>query len=66
MIILIITAIITLFFLILLLAICFFDLGYISKELVLYSIKKQKKADKQRADKQLELVKKIIADKLKL
>ena len=41
--------------LIALIAICFFDLGYIAKELVLYAIRKSKKADEQ-----LELAKKII------
>lgn len=38
-----------------LISICFFDLGYISKELVLYFIRKSKKADDQ-----LELARKII------
>ena len=36
-------------------AICFFDFGYISKELVLYYIRKSKKADEQ-----LQLARKII------
>ena len=35
--------------------ICFFDLGYIAKELVLYKIRKSKKVDEQ-----LDLARKII------
>ena len=50
----IITAVITLF-MVVLMAICFFNLGYISKELVLYAVMKSKKADEQ-----LELARKII------
>ena len=48
------TAVITIF-MIILMAVCFFDLGFISKELVLYWIRKSKKADEQ-----LELARKII------
>ena len=48
------TAMTTLILLVLI-AICFFDFGYVSKELVLYFIRKSKKADEQ-----LELARKII------
>jgi len=39
-------------------AICFFDLGYIAKELTLYWVRRLKKADEQ-----LEIARKIIHDK---
>ena len=54
MIILIVTAIITIILLVLI-SVCFFDLGYIAKELVLYKIRKSKQADEQ-----LESARKII------
>ena len=54
MITIIFTAFMTIIMLVLI-AICFFDLGYITKELLLYVIKKSKKSDEQ-----AELVRKII------
>jgi len=54
MITIIFTAFMTIILLVLI-AICFFDLGYITKELLLYVIKKSKKPDDQS-----ELVRKII------
>jgi len=52
-------AIVTIIILVLM-AICFFDLGYIVKELILYSIRKSKKADEQ-----LKLARKIIDNDIK-
>ena len=53
----IITAIITIIMLVLI-SICFFDLGYIAKELILYKIRELKEAKK--INEQLELARKII------
>ena len=52
---LIIFTVITTIIMLILIAICFFDLWYIAKELILYRIKKSKQADDY-----LELAKKII------